>query len=78
MEENFQDFIVQAANKVFTRDDITPETRFKEDLNAKSLNIAYLMNAIEDEYDLDISYMDFKRCKTVGEVISYIEELAED
>lgn len=79
MEKNeYLDFVVETAKKVFTREDITPGTRFKEDLNAKSLSIAQLMNAIEDEYDVDVAYMEFKRKATIKEAADYVIELVED
>lgn len=74
----YLEFVLKQAKVVFTRDDITPETRFKEDLNAKSLSIAQLMNAIEDEYDVEIPYMEFKRQATIAEAAEYVAEKAEE
>lgn len=74
----YLEFIINAAKKVFTTEDITPETRFKEDLNAKSLSIAQLMNALEDEYDVEVPYMEFKRKATIAEAAEYVEELVEE
>ncbi len=74
----YLEFVINAAKKVFTREDITAQTRFKEDLNAKSLSIAQLMNALEDEYDVEVPYMEFKRKTTIAEAAKYVEELAEE
>lgn len=74
----YLEFVIEAAKKVFTTDDISPETRFVEDLSAKSINIAQLMNALEDEYDVEVPYMEIKRKATVAEVAAYMEELVEE
>ena len=74
----YLEFVLEQAKSVFTRDDITPETRFKEDLNAKSLCIAQLMNAIEDEYDVEIPYMEFKRQNTIAEAAEFVAEKVEE
>ena len=74
----YLEFVLNAAKKVFMEEDITAETRFTEDLNAKSISIAQLMNALEDEYDVEVPYMEFKRRRTIGEAAAYIEELVEE
>jgi acyl carrier protein len=73
--EKYLEFVLKTAKMVFTRDDIKPETRFKEDLNAKSISSAQLMNAVEDEYDMEVPYMEFKRKETVAEAAEYIRQL---
>ena len=78
MNDQYLEFVLAQAKIVFTRTDITPETRFKEDLNAKSLSIAQLMNAIEDEYDVEVPYMEFKRKETIADAAAYAAELAEE
>lgn len=77
-ENNYLDFVLEEAKRVFTREDITPETRFNEELTAKSLSIAQLMNAIEDEYDIEVPYMEFKRKATIAEVAEFVANLVEE
>lgn len=74
----YLDVVLRKAQEVFTKDDINPETRFKEDLAAKSINIAQLMNVLEDEYDVELPYMDFRRCETIAEVAAFIKKLDEE
>lgn len=76
--EKYLNCLLEKAKEVFTRDDITPDTRFKEDLGAKSINIAQLMNVLEDEYDFEIPYMDFKRCTTIAEAAEFVKSLDEE
>ncbi len=78
MENQYLEFILQEAKRVFTREDIIAETRFKADLNAKSLSIAQLMNAIEDEYDVEVPYMEFKRKESIAEAAEYVKTLVEE
>ena len=77
MEQHLE-FILAKAKEIFKREDLSPVTRFNEDLNAKSLIIAQLMNAIEEEYDIEVPYMDFKRCETIAEAAGYIKRLNEE
>ena len=54
--------------------DITEDTRFKEDLAAKSTQITVHM---EDLIDAEVSYMQFNRKATVGEAADYLFSLCE-
>ena len=51
-------------------------TRFAEDLNAKSTQITQITTFLEDEFDTEIPFMDFRRKETFGEAIDYIVEKA--
>jgi len=44
-------------------------------LGLKSANYSQMINILEDEFDVEIPYMDFKRCKTVGESADLIGRL---
>ncbi len=48
------------------------DTRFEEDLNCKSVNYVQFSAALEDEYDVEVPYMEFKKKKTFGEAGDYI------
>ncbi len=50
-------------------------TRFKEDLGCGSANIVQITVALEDEYDVEVPYMAFNRCKTFGEAADFMSEL---
>ncbi|MBE6728634.1 MAG: acyl carrier protein [Ruminococcaceae bacterium] len=55
-------------------DTITAETRLGEDLNADSLDIVEMLMSLEDEFGVDIPDEEIEKMKTVGDVVSYIEE----
>ncbi len=54
-------------------DQITPEARFVEDLNADSLDQVELIMALEDEYDITIPDEDAQKILTITDAVSYIE-----
>lgn len=63
--------------RVFKRDPstLTRDTRFVEDLAAKSMNIAQLIAVLEDDFGISIPFMEARRRKTVGEAVDYVLEL---
>lgn len=54
-------------------DNITPETRLQEDLNADSLDVVDLIMNIQDEFEVEIPDEDVEKIKTVGALVEYIE-----
>jgi acyl carrier protein len=54
-------------------DNIKPESSFTDDLGADSLDLADLMMAIEERYQLDFGSEDSEKFKTVGDVAGAIE-----
>jgi acyl carrier protein len=55
-------------------DKITLEARFREDLEADSLDLVELIMAFEDKFGGEISDEDAQKIVTVGEVVTYINE----
>jgi len=53
---------------------VVPEARFIEDLNADSLDIVELVMGLEDEFGLEISDEEAENIRTVGDAIKFIEE----
>lgn len=53
--------------------EITMETRFKEDLEADSLDLFELVMAFEEEYGVEIPSEDLEKITTVGAVIEYMQ-----
>lgn len=54
---------------------LKPETLFKEDLGADSLDGVELVMAIEEEFGidlLDVSDSDFEKVKTYGEALAFL------
>lgn len=56
-----------------SRDQVSNETSFVDDLGADSLDIAELVMEFEDEFDLNIPD-DQQGIKTIGDAVNYIEE----
>jgi len=55
-------------------DKISPEARFREDLEADSLDLVELIMAFEEKFGGEISDEDAQKITTVGEAVKYIEE----
>ncbi len=53
---------------------ITPDARFREDLEADSLDLVELIMAFEEEFDGEISDDEAQQITTVGAAVAYIEE----
>ncbi len=53
---------------------VTPDARFREDLEADSLDLVELIMALEDKFGQEISDEDAQKITTVGEAVKYIEE----
>lgn len=59
-------------------DEVKPEARFVEDLGADSLDTVELVMALEEEFGIEIPDKDAEKAKTVGDVISYIDNKLKD
>ncbi len=54
-------------------DKVTLDARFKEDLEADSLDLVELIMAFEDKFGGEISDEDAQSITTVGEVVKYVD-----
>lgn len=52
---------------------VTDDARFREDLEADSLDLVELIMAFEEEFGGEISDEDAQKITTVGEAVSYID-----
>jgi acyl carrier protein len=52
---------------------ITPEARFREDLEADSLDLVELIMAFEDKFGAEISDEVAQKIVTVGDAVTYID-----
>lgn len=52
---------------------VTLEAKFREDLEADSLDLVELIMAFEDKFGGEISDEDAQKITTVGEAVKYIE-----
>jgi len=79
LREEIEEIMLAAMEKVFEkpRSAFTPETNFLEDLKATSVQYFPIIAALEDEFDIEIQYQDFRReGKTIKEAIDFVEKLA--
>jgi len=77
-EESIKDRVVNIVCEQMgvSKDRVTPETSFINDLGADSLDTVELVMEFEDEFDLNIPDEDAEKIQTVGDAIKYIEEHA--
>ncbi len=71
MFEEIRDSIASQLN--IPAENITPETRFVEDLKADSLDLVELVMDLEDRYGVEIPDEQLAEVKTVGQIIELIE-----
>ena len=53
---------------------ITPESRFKEDLEADSLDLFEMVMALEEEFGIEIPSEDLENIVTVNDIMGYLKE----
>ena len=70
--EDVKEIIVDLLN--VDEGKVTPEARFREDLEADSLDLVELIMAFEDKFGGEISDEDAQKISTVGEVVKYIDD----
>ncbi len=57
-----------------SKDKVTPETSFINDLGADSLDTVELVMEFEEEFDINIPDEDAEKIQTVGDAIRYVQE----
>jgi acyl carrier protein len=69
--------IINRAAELFKRPpaELGAETRFVEDLKAKSVNYVQIIAVLEAEFDVEITFMEFRRRKTLGEAAEFVAGL---
>lgn len=55
------------------KDDVKMESRFREDLEADSLDLVELIMGFEEEFGAEISDEEAQKITTVGEAVKYID-----
>lgn len=71
-EARVKDIIVDLLG--VDEEQVVAEARFREDLEADSLDLVELIMAFEEEFEGEISDEEAQKITTVGEAISYIDE----
>lgn len=76
-ERTIEDRVKEVVARVFHKDvnQLNRDTRFVQDLYAKSLNIIELIAVLEDEFDIDIPSAEARKRRTVGEAVDLVESL---
>ena len=69
--------VMKAVARIFRKDvsELTLNTRFVEDLRAKSVNIVELIAVLQNEFQIEIPMMKARRQKTIGDSINFIVSL---
>lgn len=79
LKDEILEQIIKRAAELFKKDpaELGAETRFVEDLKAKSVNIVQIIAILEDAYDVEIPFMAFRRNETFGDAADYVADLCE-
>lgn len=69
--------IIQRTAEVFKKNpaELSADTDFVADLKAKSVNYVQIIAVLENEFDVEITFMQFRRKRTLGEAADFVAEL---
>lgn len=75
--EGVSERVVREVATIFKKSgaEVSRDTRFAEDLDAKSVNYVQLIAVLNDAFGIDIPFMDLRRQRTVGEAIDFVARL---
>lgn len=72
VEDRVKDIVVDLLG--VDEDRVISEARFREDLEADSLDLVELIMAFEEEFGGEITDEDAQKIETVGQAVTYISE----
>ena len=77
LKEEILEKIIQRAAQLFKKSpgELSPDTKWVEDLKAKSVNYVQVIAILEDAFDVQINFMEFRRKKTLGEAAEFVAQL---
>jgi acyl carrier protein len=77
LKDEILEKIIERAAALFGKDpgELSAETRWVEDLGAKSVNYVQVISVLEDEYDVQINFMELRRKNTLGEAAEFVAQL---
>lgn len=69
--------IIEKASQLFAKaaSALSAETDFNIDLSAKSVDLVKIIAVLEDEFGLDINFMEFRRKTRFGDAAEYVAGL---
>lgn len=56
------------------RDSLSGDTSFVDDLHCKSVNIVQFASALEDEYEVEVPFMELNKKKTFAEAAQFVDD----
>ncbi|MCM1388289.1 MAG: phosphopantetheine-binding protein [Bacillus sp. (in: Bacteria)] len=59
-------------------ENITPQSRFMEDLGFTSFDFMSMLGELEDEFDIEVDEQKAADIRTIQEAVEYLESLTED
>ncbi len=75
--ENFEKLKEILVDVLGAKDkDVTPESKFVDDLGADSLDLVELIMSFEDKFGIEISDEEAEKLETVQDALNYIDEHA--
>jgi acyl carrier protein len=72
IEERVREIISEQLN--VSKDEVTPEASFTDDLGADSLDLVELVMALEEEFEIEVSDEDAEKIRKVKDVYDYIDK----
>jgi acyl carrier protein len=77
LKEEILGKIIDRAAQLFKKSpgELGPETKWVEELKAKSVNYVQVIAVLEAEFDVQINFMEFRRKKTLGEAAEFVAQL---
>ena len=75
-QEEVVDILKSKAAEIFGVDAATlsAETSFVDDLHCKSVTIEQFASALEDEYEVEVPYMQLNKCKTFADAAKFVDD----
>ena len=75
LEDRIAEIIVEQLG--VSREEISPDASFVEDLGADSLDIVELVMAMEEEFDVEIPDDEAARIERIRDAVAYLKEKLE-
>ncbi|RJR34470.1 MAG: acyl carrier protein [Desulfobacteraceae bacterium] len=77
LREEALEKIIQRAAEIFKKNpaELSADTQFVADLKAKSVNMVQIIAVLEDVFDVEINFMQFRKNKTLGEAANFVAQL---